>query len=102
MPFRCSPGDGYLQWALLVPQAVLDSGTIVPAMGRDWARLLKATTYPAGFHLLPSDARSGGSHQAWGHSGEQPQAVEWPQAMGYSFCLILPLGTYLARPNLRI
>lgn len=42
-----------LQWALLVPQAVLDSGTIVPAMGRDWARLwLRATTYPAGFHSV--------------------------------------------------
>lgn len=73
-PLRCSPGDGYLQWALPVPQAVLDCGTIVPVMGRDWARLwLRATTYPAG---LPSDAKSGGSHQAWGQGGGQPQAVE--------------------------
>lgn len=52
-PFRCSPGDEYLQWALPVPQAVLDSEIIVPVMGRDWARLwLRATTYPAGFHSV--------------------------------------------------
>lgn len=50
-PILGPPGKGHLLGILSVLQEVLDSGTKVSVVGRDWARpWLRATTHPAGFH----------------------------------------------------
>lgn len=45
-PILGSPGNGHLLGILSVLQAVLDSGTKVSVVGRDWARPWLRATYP--------------------------------------------------------